>query len=113
MDALDEISAGAFVGSLVGVLVLIAVPIVLLGACSPWAIRLAVPDVEHAGPHRRPALRDLDRGSLVGTMVAALRPDPVHRHPAHLSRLRGRRWRWSPPPGSAGGTSPSRPRWPR
>ena len=38
-----------FVGSLIGVLFLIAVPIVMLGTCSPWAIRLAVPDVEHAG----------------------------------------------------------------
>jgi len=31
VDALDEISAGAFVGSLVGVLFLIAIPVVLLG----------------------------------------------------------------------------------
>src|SRR5688500_19299231 len=39
-DALDEISAGAFVGSLVGVLFLVAIPVTLLGTCSPWAIRL-------------------------------------------------------------------------
>ena len=32
-DALHEISAGAFVGSLVGVLFLIAIPVVLLGTC--------------------------------------------------------------------------------
>src|SRR6266540_4464282 len=43
VDALDEISAGAFVGSLIGVLALVAVPIVLLGACSPWAVRIATP----------------------------------------------------------------------
>src|SRR4051794_41361902 len=49
VDALDSISAGAFVGSLIGVLALVAVPVVLLGACSPWAIRLATPDVAHAG----------------------------------------------------------------
>src|SRR3954464_1789097 len=47
VDALDEVSAGAFVGSLTGVLALIAVPVILLGTCSPWAIRLATPDVEH------------------------------------------------------------------
>jgi len=43
VDALDEIEAGAFVGSLFGVLFLIAIPVILLGTCSPWAIRLAVP----------------------------------------------------------------------
>ena len=32
VKALDEISAGAFLGSLVGVLVLVAVPVLLLGA---------------------------------------------------------------------------------
>ena len=35
VDALDEISAGAFVGSLLAVLVLVAVPVLLLGAVSP------------------------------------------------------------------------------
>jgi spermidine synthase len=71
-DALDEISAGAFVGSLVGVLFLIAIPVVLLGTCSPWAIRLAVPDVEHSGrtAGRLYALSTI--GSLLGTMLAAL-----------------------------------------
>ena len=35
VDALDEISAGAFVGSLVGVLGLVAVPVLLLGERMP------------------------------------------------------------------------------
>jgi spermidine synthase len=71
-DALEEISAGAFVGSLVGVLFLIAIPVILLGTCSPWAIRLAVPDVEHSGrtAGRLYALSTV--GSLLGTMLAAL-----------------------------------------
>ncbi len=42
VEALDEISAGAFFGSLVAVLVLVAIPVLLLGAVSPWALRLAV-----------------------------------------------------------------------
>jgi spermidine synthase len=71
-DALDEISAGAFVGSLVGVLFLLAVPIVLLGTCSPWAIRLAVPDVEHAGRVAGRLYAVSTVGSLVGTMLSAL-----------------------------------------
>jgi spermidine synthase len=72
VDALDEIEAGAFVGSLFGVLVLVGVPIVLLGTCSPWAIRIAVPDVAHSGriAGRLYALSTV--GSLVGTMLAAL-----------------------------------------
>ena len=72
VDALDEISAGAFVGSLVGVLALVAVPIVLLGACSPWAIRLATPDVDHSGRTAGRLYAISTAGSLVGTMSAAL-----------------------------------------
>ena len=72
VNALDEISAGAFVGSLIGVLVLIAVPVVLLGACSPYAVRLAVPDVEHAGTVAGRVYAISTAGSLVGTMLSAL-----------------------------------------
>jgi spermidine synthase len=72
VDALDEISAGAFVGSLLGVLVLIAVPVVLLGACSPWAVRLATTDVAHAGRTAGHLYAVSTAGSLVGTMLAAL-----------------------------------------
>jgi len=71
-DALDQISAGAFVGSLVGVLFLIAVPLVMLGTCSPWAIRLAVPDVEHAGRTAGRLYAVSTFGSLLGTMLSAL-----------------------------------------
>jgi spermidine synthase len=72
VDALDEIRAGAFVGSLLGVLALIATPIVLLGTCAPWAIRLAVPDVEHTGRVAGRLYALSTAGSLFGTMVAAL-----------------------------------------
>ena len=72
VDALDEISAGAFVGSLIGVLALVAAPIVLLGACSPWAVRLATPDVDHSGRTAGRLYAVSTAGSLVGTMSAAL-----------------------------------------
>ena len=72
VDALDEIEAGAFVGSLFGVLFLIAVPVILLGTCSPWAIRLAVPDVEHAGRVAGRLYAISTAGSLLGTLLAAL-----------------------------------------
>jgi spermidine synthase len=72
VDALDEISAGAFVGSLVAVLLLVAVPVVLLGAASPYAIRLSIPDVEHSGRVAGRLYAVSTIGSLAGTMLAAL-----------------------------------------
>ena len=72
VDALDEIEAGAFVGSLAAVLFLIAIPVVLLGTCAPWALRLAVDDVEHAGRISGRLYAISTVGSLTGTMLAAL-----------------------------------------
>jgi len=72
VDALDSISAGAFLGSLVGVLGLVALPVLLLGAVSPWAIRLAVSSVEEAGEVAGRLYALSTAGSLVGTLLSAL-----------------------------------------
>jgi spermidine synthase len=72
VDALDEISAGAFLGSLVAVLVLVAIPVLLLGTVSPWAIRLAVQSVEEAGTVAGRLYALSTAGSLVGTLLSAL-----------------------------------------
>jgi spermidine synthase len=72
VDALDEISAGAFVGSLFAVLFLIAVPVILLGAVAPYAIRLSIPDVEHSGSIAGRLYAVSTAGSLLGTWLAAL-----------------------------------------
>jgi spermidine synthase len=72
VDALDEVEAGAFVGSLAAVLFLIAIPVILLGTCAPWALRLAVDDVEHAGRVSGRLYAISTVGSLTGTMLAAL-----------------------------------------
>jgi spermidine synthase len=72
VGALDEIEAGAFVGSLFAVLVLIAIPVAVLGTVSPWAIRLAVPDVAHSGRTAGRLYAISTVGSLLGTMLAAL-----------------------------------------
>ena len=77
VDALDSISAGAFVGSLLAVLALIAIPVLLLGAASPYALRLAVPDVEHAGRIAGRLYAISTAGSLVGTMLSSLLLIPV------------------------------------
>jgi predicted membrane-bound spermidine synthase len=72
VEALDRVEAGAFVGSLLGVLVLVAVPVMLLGAVAPYAVRLSVRTVEEAGrvAGRLYAISTL--GSLVGTFLSAL-----------------------------------------
>ena len=72
VSALDSISAGAFLGSLVGVLALVAVPVLLLGAVSPYAIRLAVNTVEEAGEVAGRLYALSTAGSLAGTLLSAL-----------------------------------------
>ena len=72
VDAFEEISVGGFLGSLFGVLVLVAVPVMLLGAASPWAIRISLGDVEHSGEVAGRLYGLSTAGSLFGTMVSAL-----------------------------------------
>jgi spermidine synthase len=72
VEALDSISAGAFAGSLIGVLGLVAVPVLLLGAVSPYALRLSVSSVEEAGTVAGRLYAISTAGSLVGTLASAL-----------------------------------------
>jgi spermidine synthase len=72
VKAFDQVSFGAFAGSLFGVLILVAVPVVLLGAASPWAIRLKVADVAQAGEVAGRLYAISTVGSLVGTFLSAL-----------------------------------------
>jgi predicted membrane-bound spermidine synthase len=69
---LETLSAGAFFGSLLGVLVLVAGPVLLLGAVAPFAIRLSVPRVEEAGQISGRLYAISTAGSLLGTFLAAL-----------------------------------------
>jgi spermidine synthase len=70
--ALATVSAGAFVGSLVGVLVLVFVPVALLGAAAPFAVRLSVNSVEESGQVSGRLYAVSTIGSLTGTFLAAL-----------------------------------------
>ena len=72
VDALDSISAGAAAGSLVAVLVLIAVPVLVSGAVAPYALRLAVTGVEEAGRVSGRLYAISTVGSLFGTFLSAL-----------------------------------------
>ncbi len=70
--AVDQLSAAIFVGSLVGVGVLISLPLLLLGMVSPYALRLAVDSVDAAGRTAGRLYAISTAGSLVGTFLAAL-----------------------------------------
>ncbi len=85
VDALDDVSAPGFFGSLVAVLLLVATPLALLGAVSPYAVRLALGAVADGGDDavaragaiagRLSALAT--GGSLLGTFISALALIPL------------------------------------
>jgi len=72
VSAFDDLSVGAFTASLFGTLVLVAVPLLLLGAVSPWATRLKLATIEESGvvAGRLYALSTV--GSLVGVFFVSL-----------------------------------------
>jgi len=72
VEGLDEASAGAVIGSFLAVLLLFAPPVVLLGMVSPFAIRLAVANVETAGAVAGRLYALSTAGSLLGTFLPAL-----------------------------------------
>ncbi len=72
VKAVDQLSVATFLGSLVGVGVLLALPLFLIGMVSPYAIRLRLDSVDDAGrtAGRLYALSTV--GALVGTFSASL-----------------------------------------
>jgi spermidine synthase len=70
--ALASISTSAILGSLVGVILSLAVPVTLLGCISPFAIRLAVRDVAEAGRVSGRIYAISTWGSLLGTYLPVL-----------------------------------------
>jgi spermidine synthase len=77
LRGLDSVSVGAVVGSFFAALGLFAIPVTLLGAVSPFAIRLALAEVREAGTvaGRLYALSTV--GSIVGTFLSALVTIPL------------------------------------
>ncbi|MDQ7027072.1 MAG: fused MFS/spermidine synthase [Anaerolineae bacterium] len=64
--------AGLALGSFVAVLILFSVPITLLGTVSPFAIRLAVTDIDSAGKISGQIYAMSTIGSLIGTFLPVL-----------------------------------------
>ncbi|MCP4418547.1 MAG: MFS transporter, partial [Chloroflexi bacterium] len=71
-SALATINVGAIVSSLIGVIFALAVPVTLLGCISPFAIRLAVKNVEEAGRVSGRIYAISTWGSLLGTYLPVL-----------------------------------------
>jgi spermidine synthase len=72
VEALDEIAAGAFLGSLLAVTVLLAIPVLLMGMVAPFAIRLSVGSVEESGQVAGRLYAISTIGSLAGVFLSAL-----------------------------------------
>jgi spermidine synthase len=72
VNALGSLSVGGFAGSLVAVLVLVAVPIMLLGTVAPYVSRLSVRTISETGRTVGNLYAISTVGSLVGTFLAAL-----------------------------------------
>ena len=70
--ALGALSVGGFLGSLVAVLVLVAVPVLLLGTVAPYANRLMLGRVTDTGTVTGGLYAISTAGSLVGTFLSAL-----------------------------------------
>ena len=70
--AFDDVSLGAGFGSLLGVLALVAIPVLMLGAVSPWAIRLKLSRIEDSGETAGRMYAISTVGSLLGTFLSAL-----------------------------------------
>ncbi len=76
-SAMAAINVNAIAGSLVGVIVALAVPVTLLGCISPFAIRLAVTDVAEAGRISGRIYAISTWGSLLGTYLPVLFAIPL------------------------------------
>ncbi|RMF04155.1 MAG: spermine synthase [Chloroflexi bacterium] len=72
VEGMASFDAGLLAGSFFGVLVLFSLPITLLGTVSPFAIRLAISDVEHSGNTAGSVYAVSTLGSLLGTFLPVL-----------------------------------------
>jgi len=70
--AFDALSVGIMAGSFIAVLILFSVPITLLGAISPYAIRLSVDDTSKSGQVSGQIYAISTLGSFIGTFLPTL-----------------------------------------
>ncbi len=71
-QGLADFNAGLLAGSMAGILVLFAVPVTLLGCVSPFAIRLAIRDVQSSGAIAGRISALSTTGSILGSFLPVL-----------------------------------------
>lgn len=76
-SALAAVQVGAVAGSLLLVIVALIVPVTLLGCLSPYAVRLAMTDIAHAGRVSGRVYAFSTIGSLLGTYLPVLITIPL------------------------------------
>jgi predicted membrane-bound spermidine synthase len=63
---------GLLAGTLLAVLLLFSFPVILLGAVTPWAVRLAITDLRHTGATAGRLSAVATAGSILGTFLPVL-----------------------------------------
>lgn len=76
-DAFDQLQLGVLAGSFVSVLILLAIPMILLGTASPFAIRLSMDDAGHSGQVSGRIYAISTIGSFIGTFIPTLLSIPL------------------------------------
>jgi MFS family permease len=71
-DAFDQLQVGILLGSFTAVLILFSIPVTLLGTISPFAIRLAITDMQQAGRVSGKIYAISTLGSFIGTFLPVL-----------------------------------------
>ncbi len=71
-QAVARLDAAVMAGSFLSVLILFVVPVTLLGCISPFAIRLAIEDTQHAGRTAGRIYAISTLGSILGTFLPVL-----------------------------------------
>ena len=72
LTAFATLSVGVFYGSLISVILLFAIPVILLGCVSPFAIRLLVDQIGESGRTSGMLYAISTTGSIVGTFLPVL-----------------------------------------
>ncbi len=72
LDAFDTVNVGAFYGSLLGTILLFAVPITLLGFVTPFAIRLRIDSIQGAGQTAGRIYALSTIGSILGSFLPVI-----------------------------------------
>ena len=76
-DAFDQLQMGVLFGSFLTVLVLFIVPVTLMGTISPFAIRLAIGDVNSSGQVSGNLYAVSTMGSFIGTFIPPIVLIPI------------------------------------